>query len=85
MCSYGYDSQKQILSDPGVAIAADKNSTGNTNRNSTNHDNTGQNVLYYDGHVEWQPTRNAGLGGDNIWHRETVGVLGVSDSYIVQN
>ena len=52
---------------------------------STNHRNAGQNVLYYDGHVEWQETSACGLNGDNIWHRNTLGALSASDSYVVQN
>ena len=90
MCSYAYDSQKQILSDPGTAITSDKNRTNstspNTTRNSTNHDNTGQNILFYDGHVEWAPTRNAGLDGDNIWAGTFTGTgLGLSDTLLIQS
>jgi prepilin-type N-terminal cleavage/methylation domain-containing protein/prepilin-type processing-associated H-X9-DG protein len=35
--------------------------------NSPNHGQAGQNVLYADGHVEFQPTPYAGVGGDNIY------------------
>jgi prepilin-type N-terminal cleavage/methylation domain-containing protein/prepilin-type processing-associated H-X9-DG protein len=35
--------------------------------NSPNHGQAGQNVLYADGHVEFQPTPFAGVGGDNIY------------------
>jgi prepilin-type N-terminal cleavage/methylation domain-containing protein/prepilin-type processing-associated H-X9-DG protein len=35
--------------------------------NSLNHGQAGQNVLYGDGHVEFQPTPFVGVGGDNIY------------------
>jgi prepilin-type processing-associated H-X9-DG protein len=35
--------------------------------NSNNHDKAGQNVLYADGHVSFQPTPFCGLGNDNIY------------------
>ena len=82
-CSYGYDSQKGKLTDPSSAIAADKRDPSNDLRNSTNHTNTGQNVLYYDGHVEWGPTRNVGINNDDIWGNQT-DVLAYTDSYITQ-
>ena len=84
-CSYAYDSQKGKLTDPQSAIAADKRDPSNRLRNSTNHGNTGQNVLYYDGHVEWGPTRNVGLNNDDIWHYQaSATVLGYTDTYITQ-
>ena len=86
MCSYGYDSQKQPRTAAEVAIMADRNANvGATKRNSTNHGNAGQNVLYYDGHVKWLETPNCGMNGDNIWHRGPSDALGASDSYVVQN
>jgi prepilin-type N-terminal cleavage/methylation domain-containing protein/prepilin-type processing-associated H-X9-DG protein len=36
-------------------------------RNSDNHGGMGQNVLYGDGHVEWQTTPWCGTNGDNIF------------------
>jgi len=83
-CSYAYDSQKGKLTDPATAIAADKPDTnGNRYKNSGNHGNTGQNVLYYDGHVEWGPTRNVGINNDDIWNAQTgAPVIGFTDTYI---
>ena len=86
-CSYAYDSQTgpPKTTDPGVAIAADKPDPANRLRNSPNHRNTGQNVLYLDGHVEWGPTRNVGLGHDDIFNAREMGKpLSYSDSYITQ-
>ena len=84
-CSYAYDSQKGKLSDPMTAIAADKRGEDNRLRNSTNHGNTGQNVLYYDGHVEWGPTRNVGINNDDIWwYIGSATVLSYTDTYITQ-
>ncbi|MGN6724689.1 MAG: hypothetical protein ACTHLZ_02115, partial [Tepidisphaeraceae bacterium] len=34
---------------------------------STNHERDGQNVLYADGHVQWQPSPLCGPNGDNIF------------------
>jgi len=35
--------------------------------NSSNHQGQGQNVMYGDGHVEWQQTPFVGVGNDNIY------------------
>jgi prepilin-type processing-associated H-X9-DG protein len=35
--------------------------------NSENHDSDGQNVLYFDGHVEWQQNPFVGVERDNIY------------------
>ena len=35
--------------------------------NSENHEKDGQNVLYGDGHVDWQQTALCGANGDNIY------------------
>jgi prepilin-type N-terminal cleavage/methylation domain-containing protein/prepilin-type processing-associated H-X9-DG protein len=35
--------------------------------NSANHERDGQNVLYGDGHVQWQQTPFCGVGNDNIY------------------
>jgi len=94
-CSYAYDSQKaglwrlkhlaEIAS--VVPFAADKPDPRNQLRNSPNHRNSGQNVLFYDGHVEWG-TADAGFDGDHIFtYREDTGgakVLAYTDSYITQ-
>lgn len=69
---------------PEFAIAADKNPAVAPNGNSTaaksvirsqnskNHDSDGQNVLYGDGHVEFQQTPWCGSGFDNIYAHATV-------------
>ena len=82
-CSFGYDSQKGILTDPGTAICADKRDLANNTKNSTNHNNTGQNVLFYDGHVEWTNTRLCGLNSDDLWDFLSP-VISFTDSYITQ-
>ena len=83
--SYAYDSQKGKLTDPMTAICADKLGHTDLTRNSVNHGNTGQNVLYFDGHVEWGPTRNVGINSDDLWtHIGTASVLSYTDSYITQ-
>ena len=82
-CSFGYDSQKGILTDPGTAICADKRDITNNTKNSTNHNNTGQNVLYYDSHVEWTNTRLCGLNNDDIWEYLS-DLISFTDSYITQ-
>ena len=38
-----------------------------TNANSANHQGQGQNVMYGDGHVEWQQTPFVGVSRDNIY------------------
>ena len=42
--------------------------------NSPNHDFKGQNVLYADGHVEWQDHPYCGVRWDNIWTSQKTGV-----------
>ena len=84
-CSYAYDSQKGKLTDPATAIASDKHDPANRTKNSGNHNNTGQNVLYYDGHVEWGPTRNVGINNDDIFGViGSADVLSFTDTYITQ-
>jgi len=86
-CSFAYDSQKGVLTNPGVAIMADKPASKNGwSRNSGNHYNQGQHVLFYDGHVEWSPRVTAGLNGDNIYSFRSPGVpVAITDSFITQN
>ena len=95
-CSYAYDSQKagwgrlrpRVGTVAWIPIAADKPDPKNRLGISCTHGNTGQNVLYFDGHVEWANTPNVGLDGDHIWlHWRYDGpraVLAYSDSYITQ-
>lgn len=52
---------------PATPIMADLNpGTGGT-ANSTNHEGRGQNVLYADGHVNWETTPLVGINQDNIY------------------
>jgi len=39
------------------------------NGNSQNHSRAGQNVAYYDGHVDWCTSSFVGIGSDNIFTR----------------
>jgi prepilin-type processing-associated H-X9-DG protein len=70
------------LSDPGMAIVADRNPGSSVlsvsiklspielrKANSRNHNGEGQNVLYADGHVEFQVNPFCGLNNDNIYCR----------------
>jgi prepilin-type N-terminal cleavage/methylation domain-containing protein/prepilin-type processing-associated H-X9-DG protein len=56
---------------PGAVTGTypDSNSSGSImrNANSTNHDQDGQNVLYADGHAEWQASPYVGTQSDNIY------------------
>jgi len=60
---------------PGSPVAADRNphldnrsmDDEDTNRNSTAHQDKGQNVLYKDNSVEWRDDVTYGLAGDNIY------------------
>jgi prepilin-type processing-associated H-X9-DG protein len=59
-CSYAYDPFKRVSSRPNVGVAGDRpdGPTGSprVDRNSPNHMNGGQNVLFVDGHVLWLTT-----------------------------
>jgi len=92
-CSYAYDSQKAGVGRRGlsatdlanVAILADKPDPIDRLRNSPNHGNTGQNVLYFDGHVEWGPTRHVGVNANDIYSASgSANVLSYTDSYVTQ-
>ncbi|MDB5921736.1 MAG: hypothetical protein JWN13_672 [Betaproteobacteria bacterium] len=67
------------------AVAADLN-PGLKDDNSKNHEDEGQNVLYADGHVQWQQSPKCGIGTDNIY-RSNDGALGspinVADSVLL--
>jgi len=97
-CSYAYDSQKGRGTDPATPIAADKPDPTDRLRNSSNHGNAGQVVLYYDGHVEWAARPTAGWtpslegrepsSNDHIYTHWDYGdgpaVLACSDTYVTQ-
>jgi len=86
-CSYAYDHQKPPKTPAGVAICADKPDVSSPGgRNSINHRNQGQNVLYFDCHVVWETNVNAGLNGDNIFTGNWLGpggTLATTDTYCV--
>lgn len=44
--------------------------------NSRNHEGDGQNVLYADGHVQWQQTVFAGVNGDDIYASKAATLTG---------
>ena len=49
--------------------------------NSSNHDKDGQNVLYGDGHVEFQQSPFVGVGRDNIYTARTVSTTTAGGTY----
>ena len=78
--SYGYDDTKSAISPPHVGVAGDspdvhwlvdsESYEEMSERNSGNHKNEGQNIVFCDGHVEWvqSPTlMHPGPNFDNIW------------------
>ena len=57
-------------------LAADMNpGTGGTH-NSENHEDRGQNVLYADGHVQWEDWTQVGIDQDNIFVNRSGVVVG---------
>jgi len=54
-------------SDELVQLRSDSPRVRITKANSPNHDGDGQNVLYGDGHVEFQQSPLVGVNGDNIY------------------
>lgn len=64
-CSYGYDPTKDLTINPGVAIASDI--PASTGEIGPNHNNRLHNVLYIDGHVNWNGTITAGISGDDFF------------------
>ena len=86
-CSYAYDHQKPPKTPPQVAIGADKpDPTSPGTRNSANHRNQGQNVLYFDCHAEWASNVSSGMNGDNIFTGNWSGpggTLAATDTYCV--
>lgn len=85
-CSYGYDDRHISAHDPGVALVADALGAGTTL--SDNHNQTGQNVLYIDGHVEWKGTSTCGYYNGTSYdaiYTDNSATLGTStDTYIDQ-
>ena len=80
-CSYGYDDTHTLEEDPGVIIAADAQGTSTTGL-SDNHNETGQNVLYLDGHVEWKGTTTCGYYNGSTYDDIYSGTGNGTDTYI---
>ncbi len=99
-CSYAYDDTKDNTTPPDVAIAADALPApgeevvsvsigigGGTQsyKISANHRGTGQNVLYYDGHVKWSKSPFASQEpDDNIYEPKDPNSITNVDSYCRQ-
>jgi len=75
-CSYGYDPFKMVGHRPMVGVAGDRpagpDGNPDVDRNSPNHQNTGQNLLFVDGHVDFRVTAlevdsYLASEGDTIW------------------
>jgi len=103
-CSYAYDPFKTVHARPNVGVASDRpaqqspGDDGNPNpeRNSPNHNNTGQNLLFVDGHVEFRVTplepdsRMAQLGdtifeagpGNNALDSNNMPLYSETDTYV---
>jgi prepilin-type N-terminal cleavage/methylation domain-containing protein len=59
----------------GFAVAADMNpGTGDTS-NSKSHERAGENVLYADGHVQWEYSPLVGIDQDNIYTAKSGAVI----------
>ena len=69
----GYALNSQIS--PRFVLAADLN-PGLLDDNTKNHEDEGQNVLYADGHVEWQRDALCGMNKDNIYRTRGGAVSG---------
>lgn len=59
---------------PDLAIAADRN-PGLGKKNSENHEERGQNVLFGDSHVEWENAADVGVKKENIFTNNNGQVL----------
>lgn len=53
--------------DPAMPVMADINPGSGSTENSENHEERGQNVLYADGHVQWEISPLVGIDKDNIY------------------
>jgi prepilin-type processing-associated H-X9-DG protein len=95
-CSYAYDPFKMVGHRPSVGVAGDRpdGPTGSprVDRNSPNHQNSGQNVLFVDGHVSWQSTAietdsTLAALGNTIWESALKNAAGLpmyseTDTYL---
>ena len=96
MMSYAYDPFKMVGYRPSVGCVGDKpegpSGSPDVDLNSPNHNNTGQNVLFIDGHVEWRTSpletdSELMSQGDTIWESSLQDRLGVpmhseTDTYL---
>jgi prepilin-type processing-associated H-X9-DG protein len=69
----GYKLTSKI--NPAFPIAADLNPGTGADHNSRNHEGRGQNVLFGDGHVEWELTTRCGLQEDDIYTNRAGAVM----------
>jgi prepilin-type processing-associated H-X9-DG protein len=79
--SYGLTSG----SNPALPVCADRNPEPQTSGNTRAHLGEGQNVLYVDGHVDFERGRNCGVGDDDMYTAEDGGSVPAHklDSYLV--
>jgi prepilin-type N-terminal cleavage/methylation domain-containing protein/prepilin-type processing-associated H-X9-DG protein len=66
----GYDNRDDVLFPTVTSSSRQK-----TKANSNNHEKDGQNVLYGDGHVEWQSQAFVGINNDNIFTSQRGAVM----------
>jgi len=59
---------------PNGTVVSNASANAMSGANSVNHDRDGQNVLYGDGHVEFQQNPFVGVNGDNIFTPRTTTV-----------
>lgn len=69
------DPERDDVRKPAMEAPSDVMRLGN----SANHNKTGQNVLYFDGHVAWTDNPLCGWGDDNIFIRAATIAGGASD------
>jgi prepilin-type N-terminal cleavage/methylation domain-containing protein/prepilin-type processing-associated H-X9-DG protein len=90
-CSYGYHNPYDdagfsfglnSASNPAMAVVADRNPNA-ADENSRSHQNEGQNVLFVDGHVEFERTRYCGLNDDDIY--DPIQPLDLFDSCVIND
>ena len=98
-CSYAYDPFKSAGARPLTGVVADRpaqNTPGgdadpNPERNSPNHSNSGQHMLFVDGHVKWlvgpleQDSRLADAGDtifEGLVNSDDMPVYSMTDTYV---
>ncbi len=86
----GFSFGMTSASNPGLPVAADRN-PGDDSENSRAHQDEGQNVLFVDGHVNFERSeggragRECGLNDDDIYSADDGGLAPVDryDSYLI--